>query len=63
MAVNHKDEDALMMSLRLSKLVVPTIGAVTCGFARTHAIAICAIDTPRAFAICSTLPPNTKSLV
>ena len=34
------------MSARLSKLVVPTMGAVTPGLASTHATAICAMLTP-----------------
>ena len=38
------------MSARLSKLVVPTMGAVTPGLASTHATAICAMLTPFFFA-------------
>ena len=35
--------------------VVPTMGADTCGFESTHAIAICAMLTPFFFASSSTL--------
>ena len=44
------------MSSRFDRFVVPTIGAVTPGFARIHAIEICAMLTPFFFASSSTLP-------
>ena len=37
---------------------MPTMGAVTCGFASTHATAICAMLTPFFFASSSTLEPT-----
>ena len=43
------------MSARLSKLVVPTMGAVTPGLVSTHAMAICAMLTPFFLASSSTL--------
>lgn len=51
----HSKPDLPRRSFSLSRLVVPTIGALTPGFAMHHANAICAMLTPFFLAISSTL--------
>ena len=55
------ETDVPRISSRLERLVVPTMGAVTWGFDKTHATAILAMLTPFFLDSSSTLVTNSVS--